>query len=294
MAAEISFIGFGEAGRAIAAGWGRGACAGATAYDLKIRGGEAEALRRACAEAGVIATEDPAAALAGARHVFCLVTADQAVAAARQGAPHLRPGAVWYDGNSCAPDSKRAAAALIEAAGGVYVDMAIMAPIHPRLHRTPLLIAGPRAALAFLDRMGMDYRWLGPEIGSASAVKMIRSVMIKGIEALSAECFLAAGRAGVLADVLDSLQASDPGTDWRARADYNLERMMQHGLRRAAEMREVALTVAGLGLPDAMASATADWQQRIGGLGLRDRASGIENRLDLIEGATCLSETSAT
>lgn len=293
MSAETSFIGFGEAGRAIAQGWGQTVCSGVAAYDLKIATGESAAIRHACTETGITCAADPAAALAGARHVLCLVTADQAVAAARQAAPYLQQGAIWYDGNSCAPDSKRVAAAIIEAAGALYVDMAIMAPIHPRLHRTPLLIAGPREALAFLDRMGMDFRWRGSEIGSASAVKMIRSVMIKGVEALSAECLLAAGRAGVLEDVLASLQASDPGTDWRARADYNLERMMQHGLRRAAEMREVALTVSALGLPDSMASATADWQQRIGELGLKARAGGLETRLKLIEEATCLSETSA-
>lgn len=294
MPSEISFFGFGEAARAIVQGWGPTVADRVVAYDLKIEGREAPAIRQACAEAGVTCAETRAAALQDARHVFCLVTADQAVAAASEAARHLAPGTLWYDGNSCAPDSKRKAAAVIEAAGGVYIDMAIMAPIHPRLHRTPLLIAGPDSALGFLDAMQMTYRYRGAEIGSASAVKMIRSVMIKGIEALSAECFLAASRAGVLEDVLASLNASDPERDWRARAGYNLERMMQHGLRRAAEMREVALTIASLGLPDEMAVATEDWQKRIGALGLTARSGEVEDRLEMIEGALCLSETSAT
>ena len=292
MTREIAFIGFGEAARAIARGWGPARCASVAAYDLKLEGVEAPAIADACAATGVAAMA-LGAALAGARQVLCLVTAAQAVAAARAAAPHLAPGTIWYDGNSCAPDSKRAAAGIIAGAGGSYVDLAIMAPIHPRLHRTPLLVAGPVQALAFLDRMGMEYRWRGPEIGSASAVKMIRSVMVKGIEALCAECFLAAGRAGVVADVLASLQASDPGADWPARAAYNLERMMQHGERRAAEMREVAATVAALGLPDDMASAIAAWQQRIGDLALRDRKGGLDERLRMIEEELCLSQTSA-
>lgn len=292
MQAEIAFIGFGEAAQAIAEGWAQGWAQSwgrtlrAAAFDPKT----AETAR-ACARTGVICAPDRAAALAGARHVLCLVTADQAVTAARECAPHLAPGAVWYDGNSCAPDSKRAAAEIITAAGGVYVDMAIMAPIHPRLHRTPLLIAGPAGALDFLDRMGMDYRHHGTQIGAASAVKMIRSVMVKGIEALTAECLLAATRAGVLEEVLASLDASDPAGDWRARGGYNLERMMQHGQRRAAEMHEAALTVAALGLPAAMARATAGWQDRIGQLGLRDQAGEVGARLELIERALCLSET---
>lgn len=298
MTAGIAFIGFGEAAQAIAQGWGKARCAGARVFDLKLDGDRqpdgagGTAIRAAAGASGLICA-DRATTLAGARHVLCLVTADQAVAAARQAAAHLAPDTIWYDGNSCAPDSKREAAAIIGAAGGLYVDLAIMAPIHPRLHRTPMLVAGPQEALEFLERMGFDYRWRGPEIGLASAVKMIRSVMVKGMEALCAECFLAAGRAGVLTDVLASLQASDPQTDWAARAGYNLERMMQHGQRRAAEMREVAATVAALGLPPALSGATADWQQRIGDLGLRDRGGDLFARLNTIEEASCLSAISA-
>ena len=108
----------------------------------------------------------------------------------------------------------------------------------------------------------------GPAVGEASTIKMLRSVMMKGLEALTAECLLAARRAGVEGAVIASLQASDPGFDWQRRSAYNLERMMAHGLRRAAEMREVAATLRELGLPDRLAVATADWQQQVGALGL--------------------------
>ena len=136
---------------------------------------------------------------------FCLVTANEAVAAARQCAAFLRPGAFWFNGNSCSPDAKRCAARIIAAAGGRYVDMAILASTHSRLHRTPLLISALQAATAILDACGMQYRRLGDEIGAASTVKMIRPVMIKGMEALTAECMTAAHRAGVVEDVLSSL-----------------------------------------------------------------------------------------
>ena len=106
--------------------------------------------------------------------------------------------------------------------------------------------------------------------------------MIKGFEALTAECLLAARRAGVEAAVLASLQASDPGWNWRDRAAYNLERMMVHGTRRAAEMREVAATLRGLGLPDRMAAATALWQDQIAGLALPGGADDLAERADRI------------
>jgi 3-hydroxyisobutyrate dehydrogenase-like beta-hydroxyacid dehydrogenase len=280
-AATIAMVGFGEAAHAFASGWAVGERASLRAYDLNARGAAVQA------RAGVLGlgcVDTPAAALVDAGVVFCLVTADQALAAAETCAPHLAAGALWLDGNSSAPDTKRRAAAVIEAAGGAYVDLAIMAPVHPRLHRTPGLIAGPHCAraLALAARLGMDWRMAGEEIGRASTIKMLRSVMVKGFEALTAECLLAARRAGVEGEVLASLQASDPGWNWRDRGAYNLERMMVHGARRAAEMEEVSLTLRDLGLPDGMARATVDWQARLAVLGLPGGADDLADRADRI------------
>jgi 3-hydroxyisobutyrate dehydrogenase-like beta-hydroxyacid dehydrogenase len=108
--------------------------------------------------------------------------------------------------------------------------------------------------------------------------------MVKGFEALTAECLLAARRAGVEGDVLASLQASDPGWNWQDRAAYNLERMMVHGARRAAEMKEVALTLCDLGLPNGMARATVDWQARLAALGLDGGPDDLADRADRILG----------
>ncbi|GGO38412.1 6-phosphogluconate dehydrogenase [Gemmobacter aquaticus] len=278
---RVAMVGFGEAGQAFVTGWGDAARGRTRACDL--RAGD-PAMQDAAASHGVECGTDPATALADAGAAFCLVTADQALAAAIACAPHLPEGAFWLDGNSCAPGTKRAAAEVIERAGGRYVDLAIMAPVYPRLHRTPGLLAGPNAAAAFAlgQALGMDWQVVGERIGDASAIKMLRSVMIKGLEALSAECLLAARRAGVETEVLASLQASDPGWNWRARGTYNLERMIVHGARRAAEMREVAATLRELGLPDAMAQATAGWQDRIAGLHLTGGDGDLVDRADRI------------
>jgi 3-hydroxyisobutyrate dehydrogenase-like beta-hydroxyacid dehydrogenase len=159
-----------------------------------------------------------------------------------------------------------------------------MAPVHPQLHRAPLLVSGPDAeeAVAALRALGMRPEIAGGAVGEASSIKMMRSVMIKGIEALTAECLLAARKAGVESAVLASLQASDPGFDWTQRSAYNLERMMAHGARRAAEMREVAATLRELGLPDRMAQATAHWQAEIAGLGLDGGEPSLQERADRI------------
>jgi 3-hydroxyisobutyrate dehydrogenase-like beta-hydroxyacid dehydrogenase len=282
---KIAFIGFGEAAEAFAKGWGKDVSAGLRAYDEKCDDHEARAQPEGRAEtAGVVLAADRAAAMSEAEAVFCLVTADRAVLAAEQAALHLAAGTLWLDGNSCSPGAKRRSAEIVEAAGGRYVDVAIMAPVYPKMHRTPLLVAGPHAdeALEFLNMLGMDARISGIKVGEASAIKMIRSVMIKGMEALTAECLLAARRAGIEEKVLGSLQASNPNIDWTRQAAYNLERMMVHGRRRAAEMREVAITLEELGLPNGLASAAADWQQRVGELLLPAGSESYPERADAI------------
>ena len=281
----IALVGFGEAAEAFLSGWPLDEKRAVRAFDIKTLAPQSRALMlERYRTATVTGAETLPEALAGAGLVFSLVTADQALAAAKAAAPALAAGTLWLDGNSCAPETKRQAATLIEAQGGRYVDMAVMAPVHPARHHTPLLIAGPHAeaALELLASLDMRATFGGRRIGDASSVKMIRSVMIKGIEALTAECLLAARRAGVEQAVLASLQASDPGTDWAKRGAYNLERMMVHGARRAAEMREVAVTVDNLGLPSRMAAATALWQDEIAALGLAGGKGDLADRVDRI------------
>ncbi len=270
---HIAFIGFGEAAQAFVTGW-RGQPWRIAAYDIKTdTEATAEAKRADYVRTGVSGADTAAEAFAGAQAVFSLVTADQALIAARNAAPHLPSGTLFFDGNSCAPGTKRRAAEAIEAAGGRYVDMAIMAPVHPKLHKVPVLLGGPHAAAALdvANAHDMAAQAVPGEVGAASSMKMIRSVMMKGLEALVLECVLAGRKAGVDAAVLNSLDASFPGFDWKRRAAYMMERAATHGFRRAAEMREVARTVDELGLDSGMSRAAEEWQERIGALRLDAR-----------------------
>ena len=256
----------GEAGSAIVSGWGQTGERPIRAYDIKSDAPQTTATMTArYRRLGIDGCTNDAEAVQGAELVFSTVTADQAVAAARSAAPHLERGAFWCDLNSCAPSSKHRAAQFIEAEGGRYVDVAVMAPVHPKLNMVPLLICGPHAETVgpLLAELPMSARIVAGGVGAASSIKMIRSVMIKGLEALTAECMLAAVAAGVEEEVLASLARTYPGTDWSARAAYNFERTMVHGARRAAEMEEVAKTLTDLGLPDDMVRATVCWQRRI-------------------------------
>jgi 3-hydroxyisobutyrate dehydrogenase-like beta-hydroxyacid dehydrogenase len=279
-AGSIAFIGFGEAARAFLDGWRTNAAfkASICAYDIKTDSPDSDvraAKRADYAAANIIGASTAPEAVGGAEAVFSVVTADQAHEAALAALPGLIKGAFFFDCDSCAPQTKVRTAAEVDAAGGRYIDVAVMAPVHPRLHRTPLLISGPHAeaaapVLADLDMSAKIHE--GP-VGAASAVKMIRSIMMKGLEGLVCECVLAGQKAGVIETVLDSLDDTYPGFDWRKRAAYMLERVMTHGVRRAAEMHEAALTVDLLGLKSEMSRASVGWEQTVGELGLRSTAS---------------------
>jgi 3-hydroxyisobutyrate dehydrogenase-like beta-hydroxyacid dehydrogenase len=259
MTCAVTLIGFGEAGSAFASagGW----ASQARAFDI------VPAQQMAAAKSGITAPQSANEALAGSPLVLSLVTADQALTVAEACAGSLAPGAIWCDMNSVAPETKRAAASAIEAAGGRYVDVAVLAPVNPARLAVPLLLAGKAApdAQALLAALGFaNIRIVGDEVGKASAIKMIRSVMVKGIEALTAEMMLAANAAGVTGEVLASLDASEYTMGWSGRAAYNLDRMQVHGARRAAEMEESAKTLLALGVEPVMTNGTVRRQRAKG------------------------------
>ena len=272
---KIALIGFGEAGLAIATSLGQqdGDKASLRAFDIKLADDDdavSAAMAERIASAGVELSTSPTDAVGDADIVISVVTADQAATAAALAARHLPQGALYLDMNSCAPTTKQIAANSIEPAGGIYVDVAVMAPIEPRGHETPMLAAAPdpQAVAQRLAAAGLRPRFVGDEIGRASTIKMLRSVMVKGIEALTAECFRAAVSAGVADEVANSLDASQTDMGWAEQAAYNMERMTAHGVRRAAEMREVAKTLRALDIPPAMTTGTIAWQDNMGALDL--------------------------
>lgn len=271
----LAFIGFGEAGQAFASGLRDVNSLNMRAFDVKsLDLATGPAMMQAFGLHAVEGCASAGQAVDGAEAVFSLVTADQALAVAENLAVHGLHGQLYLDCNSCSPGTKRAAAEAIEAAGGRYVDVAVMAPVHPKYHQTPLLVSGPhmQEALELFGALDMRAKPMPGEVGRASSVKMVRSIMIKGLEALTLECVLAGRKAGVEEEVLATLDQSFSDFDWSSKAAYMMERVMTHGIRRAAEMREVAKSVEEWQIQPHMARATVERQQEIGELKLQAQA----------------------
>lgn len=273
MSARIAFIGYGEAGQAMAEGLREEGLreqgvAQIAAFDILFPDAAGATLIEAAKKAGVRVAPSAADAVRDADIVIAAVTAASSLEAAQSVATHLSERPLYLDVNSVSPGRKQQTSKLL-GEGARYLDVAIVSAIHPLRHKSPMMLAGPFAEQAepVLASLGMNTQVMGNKVGDAAAIKMIRSVLIKGIEAVTAECFLAAERAGLLDPVTASLRNNYPTLDWNKVSEYNIERMASHGIRRAAEMREVAETLRELGLEPLMTTATVERQQQLGEIG---------------------------
>jgi 3-hydroxyisobutyrate dehydrogenase-like beta-hydroxyacid dehydrogenase len=279
---RVCLIGFGEVGQTLADDLARAGITSIVAWDTLFTDG-ASIPSRGLAGRRVRAAADAISAVRGAQLVVSAVTAAQDAHAARSVIPGLERGTFYLDLNSVSPEMKQEVAAIVSATGARYVEGAVMSPIGPKRIASPILLGGPHAE-DFL-RLGQALGFSGAsvfsqEVGKASAAKMCRSVMIKGIEALLTESMLSARRHGVEETVLASLKDLLPGADWRKLAQYMISRSLVHGKRRAEEMREVAETVRNAGLTPHMSAACAQRQDWAAQFKSAAEAETLEGMLD--------------
>ncbi len=273
---RFASIGFGEVGQILARDLLAAGCDPTGVFDLKFADPDSVPSRAAVGPWRPAA--DAANAVRGAQLVISSVTAEQGLEAAKSVVGGIEPGAFFVDVNSVSPGVKRASAEAVNAAGGRYVEAAVMTAVPPHRIASPMLLRGPHAAdfLEVAAPLGFRAKVYSIDYGKASAVKMCRSVMIKGMEALITESMLTARRLGVEDDVLASLGETLPAPDWEAFARYMLTRSLQHGKRRAEEMREVARTVSEAHIEPLMSASIARRQDIAAELG-----RGVDLKADL-------------
>jgi 3-hydroxyisobutyrate dehydrogenase-like beta-hydroxyacid dehydrogenase len=269
---SIGFIGFGEAGSHIAAGLRSAGIERMSAFDINADSPVlGPRIQQRSAETDTPLLPSVADLVSFSDILISAVTASSALAAADQTIPFLKPTHIYMDINSISPSLKREIDGRIRTTGAGFVESAVMAPIPPYGHRVPMLLGGNAAQrlVATLSQYGMRLDVVSEEVGQAAAVKMCRSIVVKGLEALLFECLLGASRYGAEDRVFASLQESYPGMDWRKLADYVVSRVVVHGERRAHEMEEVAATLRSSGIDPVMAEATARFQDQIAKLNLK-------------------------
>jgi 3-hydroxyisobutyrate dehydrogenase-like beta-hydroxyacid dehydrogenase len=266
---QIALVGFGEVGGI----FGRDLAAAGLAvsvYDILLRAEPSRSLMLAKAKsANVLACETLTEAVRAAELVISAVTASSALEVAQSAAPLLRDGQIYLDINSVSPETKREIARAFDESPAIFIEAAVMAPVSPQRLKVPMLIGGANAAAVAprLQAIGLIVKPVSDRVGVASAIKMCRSIIIKGLEAITVESMLTARRYGAEEHVLASLAATYPSMGWDGPLpDYLISRVAEHGKRRAAEMREAAQAVADAGLEPLTALATAqrqDWLAQV-------------------------------
>lgn len=266
---KIGLVGYGEVGQILARALREQDLAWVGAWDLLFRDAMQGAVMKARAkDDGVEACASLAALLVRADIVISAVTASNALEVAREAAKSIRPGTFFLDLNSASPMTKAGAARLVDAAGAHYVEAGVMTPVPPYGIRAPMLLGGPRAGVLAekLAPLGFDMTVVAERIGVASAMKLCRSVFIKGLEAIIVESYTLARRHGVERQLLASLAETFPQIDWEKQGSYLFSRVAKHGKRRAEEMREAANTVREAGFEPWMSAASAETQDWVAAL----------------------------
>jgi 3-hydroxyisobutyrate dehydrogenase-like beta-hydroxyacid dehydrogenase len=275
----IGLIGYGEVGKTFSGGLkSKPGVTAMGAWDLKFADAATQAAEwEHASDAGVTAHASMQSLCEASELIISAVTASNTLAVAQEAALHIRPGSVFLDLNSASPGTKAQAAALIDARGAYYVEAGVMTSVPPYGIRVPMLLGGAQAAVLapLLVSWGMDAKAVSDKLGVASAIKMCRSVMIKGLEALVIESYATARHYGVEDFVLPTLVETFPSIDWSKQGAYFFSRVVQHGKRRAEEMREAANTVKEAGFDPFMAAAIADKQQWVADLAKAGKFDGI-------------------
>lgn len=270
MGMRICLLGYGEVGQILGADLAA-RDVHLCAWDVKFADPDSQPRHAVAGNGHVHAAADVHAAVRHAELVISAVTADQAFPAACAAAASLASDAYFLDLNSVSPAVKQHAARVIHDVGGRYIEAAVMSAFPGRRLTAPLNLGGPHAhGFAPIARaMGLsNVTVFSNVLGVASAAKMCRSIIVKGMEALLLESMLTARHFGVEQAVLDSLADLLPAADWRALSQYMISRALLHGRRRAEEMSEAAATTASAGLEPLMGTAIAQrqaWAAEVGG-----------------------------
>lgn len=266
---QIALIGLGEVGGIFGSDL---AAAGlsATIFDILLNGEPSRSAILAKAKAAKVrACDTLEEALLGSDLIISAVTAASALDVAKSAGPFMRGGQIYLDINSVSPETKREIARILDGTPATFVEAAVMAPVAPQRLKAPMLIGGAGAAAVApqLTAIGMNVKPVSDRVGVASAIKMCRSIIIKGLEAITVESMFTARRYGAEKQVLESLHATYPGMGWNGPLpDYLISRVAEHGKRRAAEMREAAQAVTDAGLEPLTALGTAarqDWLAQV-------------------------------
>ncbi|MEM9208801.1 MAG: DUF1932 domain-containing protein [Pseudomonadota bacterium] len=234
---QIAILSAGEMGAFV----GRELCAAGHTVSTVVAGRGAETVERA-EEAGMQVLPGLVPLLQGAEMVLSILPPAVARSVAIDIASTARDAGrdfVFLECNAVSPAHVQTIAACFEKTGCCFVDGGIVGGPPRGDYRPHLYVSGDiPAGLGEALNPAFDVRSLGPDIGTASAMKMCYAAMTKGLNSLLAAALLAAGRYRLLDELAAELAESQP--ELLARAESFVPRLPSDAERWAPEMRFIA------------------------------------------------------
>jgi len=273
---RVGFMGFGEAGYHFAKGLTRAGLTGLAAYSRS--GARAAAGDPVCAramDAGVELVKSPRELCRRADIIIAVTPGKNALAALRSARRYLRPDHVYVDASAAAVGAMEKAAALI---GGkaAFADAAILGPVPLEGVRVLMLASGPGAA-PFRDALapyGTNVQVIEGAPGAASAMKLIRSVFMKGLTGLLLESMEAAERCGIRGALEADISRWVDERPFSQVINRFVGSTAVHAERRMHEMADVLALLRALKSSSRMTRATRAWFREISRMGLHERFGG--------------------
>lgn len=267
---KIGFIGFGEVGCALS-------------HRMKEQGGQIlaydkfpdRATRRA-EEFKVPLALTMEDLVGSCSLILATVWPDAALDVAKEAAPLLGSGKIYCDMNSISPETTAEIQQAISTSGADFVKIAIMAGIPDRGFEVPLLAGGVKAeeVTTILSDLGLFIRPIGSDPRKPAAIKILRSVCLKGIVALAYEMVRGAEKYGVVDQVLDSASEVMSRESFKKIMGDWLASTAIHARRRAKEMEEAIETLEEAGINPIMSIGTKEVFEEIAGFGLDEVFQG--------------------
>lgn len=288
----IAFIGFGEAAFHIAKGLKSEGLNNIVAFDINQKDEKiGTVIQKRAEEAGVRLADTLDEAYTSSKFVTSLTSASIALAVAKPIMSKLKPGQTYVDMNAAAPTIKSEIANLERADGVLFCDAAIMGPVPGNGHKVPMLLSGDGSNVfynSFIE-YGMNLTDLNVPAGGSSAIKMFRSVFMKGLPQLLIESMLPAYEFGALEALVDSLNDTIYGKSLEQISNTLLGRTLVHAKRRSSEMKDVIATLDNMGIDSSMSKSTKEKLDQLAELHLAD-GIGVDGDIDFKEVIGLLSE----
>lgn len=256
---KLTFIGFGEAAYNIAAGLKSEGFTDIGAYDINSSDDKlGKNIHKRAESINVQLFSTLEEACKTGDFIVSLTSAKVALKVAESIFPFITDKQVFVDMNSAAPTVKADIAKAAVRYGTFFCDAAVMGTVPGKRHKVPMFLAGTGAQKFYdvFSKYGMKLTVLNAEAGGASAIKMFKSVIMKGLPQLMFESFEAARKYGVLDKLMVSLASSLEGKTVEQLANTFIARTMIHAERRSAEMKDVVATLESLGIDASMSKAT--------------------------------------